>query len=81
MMTRAAQTHLAGHMRPAGRVFETPALPPTTSVEKRCSHLLAHIKAKLKRGNIIWALKQIQHALLKLFFVRLNKLFGHLFEF
>ncbi len=26
MMTRAAQTHLAGHMRPAGRVFETPAL-------------------------------------------------------
>jgi len=26
MMSRAAQTHLAGHMRPAGRVFETPAL-------------------------------------------------------
>ena len=26
MMTRAAQTHQAGHMRPAGRVFETPAL-------------------------------------------------------
>jgi len=26
MMSRAAQTHLAGHMRPAGRVFETPGL-------------------------------------------------------
>ena len=26
MMSRAAQTHLAGHMRPAGRVFETPDL-------------------------------------------------------
>ena len=26
MITRAAQTHQAGHMRPAGRVFETPAL-------------------------------------------------------
>jgi len=26
MMTRAAQTHLAGHMRPAGRVFETPGI-------------------------------------------------------
>ena len=26
MMTRAAQTHQAGHMRPAGRVFETPGL-------------------------------------------------------
>ncbi len=26
MISRAAQTHLAGHMRPAGRVFETPAL-------------------------------------------------------
>jgi len=26
MMSRAAQTHLAGHMRPTGRVFETPAL-------------------------------------------------------
>jgi len=25
-MSRAAQTHLAGHMRPAGRVFETPAI-------------------------------------------------------
>jgi len=25
MMSRAAQTHLVGHMRPAGRVFETPA--------------------------------------------------------
>ncbi len=24
MMSQAAQTHLAGHMRPAGRVFETP---------------------------------------------------------
>jgi hypothetical protein len=29
---RAAQMHLAGHMRPAGRVFETPAL---TDVKKR----------------------------------------------
>jgi hypothetical protein len=26
MVSRAAQTHLAGHMRPAGRVFETPAV-------------------------------------------------------
>jgi len=26
MMSRAAKTHLAGHMRPAGRVFETPGL-------------------------------------------------------
>ena len=26
MMTRAAQTHQAGHMGPAGRVFETPGL-------------------------------------------------------
>jgi len=26
MMSRAAQTHLAGHMWPAGRVFETPGL-------------------------------------------------------
>ncbi len=26
MMTRAAQTHLAGHMRPAGCVFETPGI-------------------------------------------------------
>ena len=26
MMTRVAQTHQAGHMRPAGRVFETPEL-------------------------------------------------------
>jgi hypothetical protein len=26
IMLRATQTHLAGHMRPAGRVFETPAL-------------------------------------------------------
>ena len=26
MMARAAQTHQAGHMRPAGRVFETPGL-------------------------------------------------------
>jgi len=26
MMSRAAQTLLASHMRPAGRVFETPAL-------------------------------------------------------
>ncbi len=26
MMSRAAQTHLAGLMRPAGRVFETPDL-------------------------------------------------------
>ncbi len=26
MMSRAAQAHLAGHMRPAGRVFETPGL-------------------------------------------------------
>jgi hypothetical protein len=26
MMSRASQTHLAGHMRPAGRVFETPGL-------------------------------------------------------
>ncbi len=24
MISRAAQTHLAGHMGPAGRVFETP---------------------------------------------------------
>jgi len=30
MMSRAAQTHLAGHMRPAGRVFETPALDTHT---------------------------------------------------
>ena len=26
MMSRAAQTHLAGHMRPAGLVFETPGI-------------------------------------------------------
>jgi len=26
MMSQAAQTHLAGHMRPAGHVFETPGL-------------------------------------------------------
>jgi hypothetical protein len=26
MMSRAAQTYLAGHMRSAGRVFETPDL-------------------------------------------------------
>ena len=26
MVTRAAQSHHAGHMRPAGRVFETPEL-------------------------------------------------------
>jgi len=26
MMSLAAQTHLAGHMRPAGRVFETPVV-------------------------------------------------------
>ncbi len=26
MMSRAAQTHLAGLMRPAGRVFETPGI-------------------------------------------------------
>ena len=26
MLTRAAQIHQAGHMRPAGRVFETPAV-------------------------------------------------------
>ena len=26
MMTRAAQSHQAGHMRPAGRMFETPDL-------------------------------------------------------
>ncbi len=26
VMSRAAQTHLAGQMRPAGRVFETPGL-------------------------------------------------------
>ena len=26
MMTRAAQTNQAGHMLPAGRVFETPVL-------------------------------------------------------
>jgi len=26
MLSRVAQTHLAGHMRPAGRVFETPAV-------------------------------------------------------
>jgi len=26
MMSRAAQTHLAGHIRPAGNVFETPDL-------------------------------------------------------
>jgi hypothetical protein len=26
MMSRAAETHLAGHMRPAGLVFETPGL-------------------------------------------------------
>ncbi len=25
-MSRAAQTHLAGHMQPTGRVFETPDL-------------------------------------------------------
>jgi len=30
MMSRAAQTHLAGHMRPAGRVFETPGLHQAT---------------------------------------------------
>jgi len=29
MVSRAAQTHLAGLMRPAGRVFETPALRVT----------------------------------------------------
>jgi hypothetical protein len=28
MMSWAAQTHLAGHMRPAGRMFETLALEP-----------------------------------------------------
>jgi hypothetical protein len=28
-MSRAAQTHLAGHMRPAGRVFQTPDLDNT----------------------------------------------------
>ena len=28
-MTRAAKTHQAGHMRLAGRVFETPALKAT----------------------------------------------------
>ena len=26
MMTRAAQTHQAGQMRPTGRVFETPVV-------------------------------------------------------
>jgi len=30
MLSRAAQTHLAGHMRPAGRVFETPDVEHAT---------------------------------------------------
>ena len=32
MMTRAARTHQAGHMRPAGRVFETPGVGDATLV-------------------------------------------------
>jgi len=33
MMSRAAQTHLAGLMRPAGRVFETPVLDYLSAME------------------------------------------------
>ncbi len=33
MMSWAAQTHLTGHMRPVGRVFETPVLEDYKPVE------------------------------------------------
>jgi len=33
-MSRAAQTLLAGHMRPAGRVFETPALEVLNDLDR-----------------------------------------------
>jgi len=33
MMSRAAQTHLASHMRPAGRVFETPDLGQSDNIK------------------------------------------------
>ena len=38
MMTRAAQTHQAGHMRPAGRVFETPDLNEVMHHQVRLNH-------------------------------------------
>jgi len=45
-MLRAAQTHLAGHMRPAGRVFETPAL-------RHGFHFWKYLSTKHERKNIV----------------------------
>ena len=40
MMTRAAQTHQADHMRPAGRVFETPDLDDLSDLAGHTSLVL-----------------------------------------
>ncbi len=47
MMTQAAQTHLAGHMRPAGRVFLTPGLGQLVSLVLFC------VRTYLFSDNII----------------------------
>jgi len=38
-VARAAQKVLAGHMRPAGRVFETPALVHTARTSGDCNQI------------------------------------------
>jgi len=46
-MSQAAKTHLAGHKRPAGLVFETPALKGTKQFWS--THIYIHFK---NRQNI-----------------------------
>ncbi len=43
MMSRATQTHLAGHMQPAGRVFETPVR----------YYIIDRVELRVKKGPII----------------------------
>jgi len=52
MMSRAAQTHLAGHMRPAGRVFET-----TRSCQKEKDDILSNVFSVHPHKLPLWWIK------------------------